>query len=292
MGGTSPASKHLQARQRRGVFFPLLCEGGAGMRQGCGPSSRREDVAGSGIKFSEHGAEAQRFCPPTNPSLLPACSFQRWQWDAGAAEGTPHCLRGGEAWDEQENASVERRCQMRIHSCQLTVGRLERSHVPGQAVVPMGPPPEDSQPPAVPPGDPLKRGVTARGAETPPTERRSCGTFAFFSSPLPSGNHLPNSHPPTPASRAVRKEKNPKGDSPGPIPIWAPCSTAPGWPGTLWSPRLQNQSKAKAVSPSSQLPRDRNRIRTQSGSFHREIYTGGRSRIGYLMIVVLFFFFI
>lgn len=98
---------------------------------------------------------------------------------------------------------------MRIHSCQLAVGRLERSHVPGQAVIPMGPPPEGSQPPAVPPGDPPQRGVTAWGADTP-TQRGGHVGFLIFS-PLPSSHHLPNSHAPTPASCVVRKEGAPGG---------------------------------------------------------------------------------
>lgn len=69
---------------------------------------------------------------------------------------------------------------MRIHSCQLAVGRLERSHVPGQAVIPMGPPPEGSQPPAVPPGDPPQRGVTAWGADTPTQRGGHVGYLDFF----------------------------------------------------------------------------------------------------------------
>lgn len=95
MAGTSPALKHLQARQHQGVFFPLFAKGVWGCGRAVAPArmgriqrARELNLPGTGQKLSLAALPPTHHCYLPAPAGLAAPS-QRWQMDVGTAEGTP-----------------------------------------------------------------------------------------------------------------------------------------------------------------------------------------------------------
>lgn len=119
------------------------------------------------------------------------------------------------------------------------------------------------------------------GGTTSPI-KRTCGKFGLL--PLALSSLLPSSHPFPAALPSAGERKQPQGKA-----LNSHLSTAQGNPGS--GPALSDLSLSKIkarqkLSPFSLLPKARNPIKIQSTSFQGEIYTGGRGRCGYLMIVL------
>lgn len=160
------------------------------MRQGCGPSSHGEDTAGSGIKSSRHGAEAQPCCPPTNPSLLPACPC--WagcplpevangrgdsRGDTPRSAGWRGVRRGGKCIGGKEMPDEDSQLSARC-------GQTGEEPRPRTGCDPHGATSGGLPATSRATGGPAAARCDGLGGRHPHTERRSCGIFDFFSSSL------------------------------------------------------------------------------------------------------------